>query len=156
MLEFYFRMEEEEMTMRDLADHIIAHAQNTEVGITNLQLQKVLYFTLIDSIRQKLVDEDWLREQYDSEFLVWRYGPVIEDIYEEYRIYGASNIFEQKQEIEEFSFLNPIIDNLLRENVFNLVNNSHRHNHWLNNKDQITFGRSDVSYSMEDLIDAAG
>ncbi|MEX1550466.1 MULTISPECIES: Panacea domain-containing protein [Enterococcus] len=144
------------MTMRDLADHVIAHAQNTEVGITNLQLQKVLYFTLINSIRQGLINEEWLQEQYDSEFLVWRYGPVIEDIYEEYRIYGAANIFEQKQEAEEFSFLNPIIENLLHENVFNLVNESHRHDRWLNNRNQIIFGRSDVPYSVEDLIDAAG
>ena len=35
MLEFYFRMEEEEMPMRDLADHIIARAQGTGKGITS-------------------------------------------------------------------------------------------------------------------------
>ncbi|MGM0210963.1 hypothetical protein IGK20_001583 [Enterococcus sp. AZ112] len=39
------------MAMNDLANHIIARAQNTKLGITNLQLQKVLYFTLIDGLK---------------------------------------------------------------------------------------------------------
>ncbi|WP_322888225.1 Panacea domain-containing protein [Enterococcus faecium] len=144
------------MVMRDLADHVIARAQHIGVGITNLQLQKVLYFTLIDGFREKEIDEDWIRHHYDKNFLVWRYGPVIEEIYEDYSIYGASKIFEQKEEIEQFKFLNPIIENLLDENVFDLVNESHQHEHWKENKDRIVYGRSDIPYTTEDLLDAAG
>ncbi|EMW5684830.1 hypothetical protein CUT02_02840 [Enterococcus faecium] len=143
------------MTMRDLADHVIAHAQNTEVGITNLQLQKVLYFTFIDGLRNRRIDAEWIREQYDQNFLVWRYGPVVEEIYEDYSIYGASKIFEPKEEIEEFIFLNPIIEELLDENVFDLVNESHEHEHWKENKDYIVYGRSDIPYTTEDLLNAA-
>lgn len=155
MLEFYFRMEEEEMPMRDLADHIIARAQSTGKGITNLQLQKVLYFTIIEGIQQELIDKEWLQNNYDSEFFVWRYGPVVKDIYEEYSIYGASTIFEPRQETEEFNDLNDIIDNLLRQRVSRLVDRSHDHDHWLSNENQIEFGRSNVPYQLEDLINAA-
>ena len=155
MLEFYFRMEEEEMPMRDLADHVIARAQGTGKGITNLQLQKVLYFTIIEGIQQELIDKEWLQNNYDSEFFVWRYGPVVKDIYEEYSIYGASTIFEPRQETEEFNDLNDIIDNLLRQRVSRLVDRSHDHDHWLSNENQIEFGRSNVPYKLEDLINAA-
>lgn len=142
------------MTMRDLADHVIARAQRTE-GITNLQLQKVLYFTLVDGIKQEVINEDWLKEQYNSEFFVWRYGPVVKDIYENYSIYGASKIFESKQELNEFDDLNPIIDRLLNVKTSVLVDRSHKHKHWLSNRKYIKFGRSNVPYSVEDLIDAA-
>lgn len=144
------------MKMKRLADHVIGHAQNKGVGITNLQLQKVLYFTVIEGIKEGLIDTEWLQENYDSEFFVWRYGPVVADVYEEYSMYGATSIFEQKNESEDYSFLNSIIDNLLTENVFNLVNKSHLHAHWRNHKDQLVFGRSNVPYTMEDLINAAG
>lgn len=155
MLEFYFRMEEEEMPMRDLADHVIARAQRVGKGITNLQLQKVLYFTLIDGIKQKIINEDWLQEQYNSEFFVWRYGPVVKDIYEDYSIYGASKIFERKNENDSYTFLNKIIDARLKENVFDLVDESHSHTHWENNKEHIVYGRSNISYTVEDLLNAA-
>ncbi|WP_430610645.1 hypothetical protein IGL01_000748 [Enterococcus sp. DIV0340] len=58
------------MAMNDLANHIIARAQNTKLGITNLQLQKVLYFTLIEGLKQKIIDAEWLSEQYDANFFV--------------------------------------------------------------------------------------
>ncbi|HAQ4312342.1 TPA: hypothetical protein IXR49_002669 [Enterococcus faecium] len=143
------------MPMRDLADHVIARAQGTGVGITNLQLQKVLYFTIINGIQQGLIDNEWLQENYDSEFFVWRYGPVVEEIYEEYSIYGASKIFEPRQEIEQFTNLNNIIDELLSQRVSRLVDESHSHEHWLSNENQIEFGRSNVPYHLEDLINAA-
>ena len=66
MLKFYFRMEEEEMSMRDLADHVIARAQGTGKGITNLQLQKVLYFTLINGLKNKKIDKNWVENQYEK------------------------------------------------------------------------------------------
>ena len=143
------------MPMRDLADHVIARAQSTGKGITNLQLQKVLYFTIINGLKQERITEQWLREEYDEQFLVWRYGPVVKDIYEEYSVYGASNIFEPKFQLEQYNNLNDIIDSLLQEKTSALVNQSHKHEHWFSNKQFIQFGRSDVPYDLEDLLDVA-
>lgn len=155
MLEFYFRMEEEEMPMRDLADHVIARAQGTGKGITNLQLQKVLYFTLINGLKNKKIDKNWVENQYDENFLVWRYGPVIKSIYEKYSNFGASKIFVPKHENDEYANLNDIIDNLLSEKTFDLVDRSHSHPRWKNNEEHIQFGRSNIPYEIEDLIDVA-
>ncbi|TKN13789.1 hypothetical protein DVW83_14330 [Enterococcus sp. VV15] len=143
------------MPMRDLADHVIARAQSTGKGITNLQLQKVLYFTIINGLKQERITEQWLREEYDEQFLVWRYGPVVKDIYEEYSVYGASNIFEPKFQLEQYNNLNDIIDSLLQEKTSALVNQSHKHKRWFSNKQFIQFGRSDVPYNLEDLLDVA-
>lgn len=38
------------MTMRELAEHIISVANEKGKPITNLQLQKILYFTLRNSV----------------------------------------------------------------------------------------------------------
>lgn len=143
------------MTMLNLANHIIGHAQNTGTGITNLQLQKVLYFTIVNGLNQNLINNEWLEHEYDDPFLVWRYGPVVEDIYERYSIFGASKIFIPQEENDNYRMLNDIIDNLLQENVFDLVNKSHKHTHWRENKEHINYGRSDVPYDLEDLINAA-
>ncbi|WP_438717048.1 Panacea domain-containing protein [Enterococcus sp. AZ109] len=141
--------------MRNLATHIIARAQNNSNGITNLQLQKILYFTVVNGLKKDLIDSQWLTDQYDENFLVWRYGPVIESIYENYSIFGASKIFLPQSEREEYTSLNSIIDPLLNENVFDLVNASHQHKKWKSNEDKIVYGRSDITYTMEDLLDAA-
>lgn len=140
------------MTMNDLANHIIARAQNTKLGITNLQLQKVLYFTLIDGLKQEIIDESWLSKQYDSNFFVWRYGPVVKTIYEKYSVYGGAKIFEPKEELPEFSKLNTIIDFQLKQKVSELTNKSLQHDHWIKNKDYIMYGRSSIPYQLENLV----
>lgn len=143
------------MGMMELARHIIATSQETKLGVTNLQLQKVLYFTLLNAFKDGRLTREDLHDIYDRDFLVWRYGPVVESIYQKYSIFGASTIFKPEDEIQEYSFLNDYIINLLKENPFDLVGKSHQHSHWKNNEGTITFGRGPVSYSLEDLVDAA-
>lgn len=143
------------MGMIELASHIIARAQSNDSGVTNLQLQKVLYFTLLNAIRNGLIDRERLQQIYDTDFLVWRYGPVVKEVYEKYSGYGASEIFAPENLSEEYVFLNDIIDSLLEEPPFKLVRESHKHSHWQENEDTIFFGRGPVQYSVEDLIDAS-
>ena len=69
----------------DLAKYII----NTSYrGLSNLELQKTIYFVELDYRKrtgQRLIDND---------FKAWRYGPVVPDVYEEYRHYGSRYIEE--------------------------------------------------------------
>ena len=53
------------MSMRKLADHIIAVAQKNSLPITNLQLQKVMYFVIKIAKQENLIDLDQLNEIYD-------------------------------------------------------------------------------------------
>ena len=48
------------MNIKDLSDHIIGLAQKNHIPITNLHLQKILYFTLKYCIKKNLFTEDQL------------------------------------------------------------------------------------------------
>lgn len=111
------------MSMKDFAHHIIAVANENNLPITNLQLQKVMYFTFKDALINQTYDKKWFDTVYDSPFLVWRYGPVEKDIYETYNIYGASPIIEKNEINPKFNRLNKfIIENLKKIHLYWLIN----------------------------------
>ncbi|GGB09942.1 hypothetical protein ERX37_07720 [Macrococcus hajekii] len=141
--------------MRELVNHILAVADEHGLEITNLQLQKILYFSLIEAFRRRILTRAQLLEIYTQPFLVWRYGPVVEDLYEEYKIYGSSPILEYGTVSERLNGLNEFIDSQLRRRPFDLVNESHQHMHWINNQDAIVYGRSDIEYTLDDLLQEA-
>ena len=65
------------MTMHQFADHVIAVAKENRLPITNLQLQKVMYFAFKLAKEDQIIEESTLRKMYDQPFEVWQYGPVI-------------------------------------------------------------------------------
>lgn len=144
------------MSMKELAQHIIAVAHDENKKITNLQLQKVMYFTLKKMINSEVKEESELAQNNyltGEHFLVWRYGPVIKDIYEKYSIYGADPITEQDEQINRFAFLNKYITSLIDENVFSLVEKTHEENFWKENSVKIIGWRSSIEYPLNELID---
>ncbi|WP_419154289.1 Panacea domain-containing protein [Weissella viridescens] len=140
------------MPMVDLARHIIAVANENNRSVTNLQLQKVMYFTLQAALREQMFTDEQLHDIYDEPFLVWRYGPVVEDVYARYSIFGASSIIEEDQQLEVFNGLNANILELLREPAFNLVQRSHNEDFWKNHENDINGWRSAVQYELRDII----
>lgn len=139
------------MSMKDFAHHIIAVANENNLPITNLQLQKVMYFTFKDALINQTYDKKWFDTVYDSPFLVWRYGPVEKDIYETYNIYGASPIIEKNEINPKFNRLNKFIIEKLKKDPFVLVNQSHQEKFWEDNKKEICGWRSDVKYSLDNI-----
>lgn len=76
----------------ELAKHIINYAISIGKPVSNLQLQKILYFVDIYNIIHK--DKRLIT---DKNFTAWKYGPVIIDVYKEFSNYGAYVIsIEQK------------------------------------------------------------
>ena len=63
------------MSMNQLAQHILAVAKREGRSVTNLHLQKIMYFTLQRALKEEVLDRETLEELYDQSFLVWRYGP---------------------------------------------------------------------------------
>ncbi|MDA5520427.1 DUF4065 domain-containing protein [Streptococcus thermophilus] len=142
------------MTMRELADHIISVANEKGKSITNLQLQKILYFALRNSVSR--IGKDVAKRTYNEPFLVWRYGPVVKSEYERFYTYGASPIVEDFQQSETYKPLNDLIDGLLDIDVFEMVHASHTHRFWKDNEDRICGGRSDIEYPFEEVIRSNG
>ena len=71
----------------DVADEIITLAQKENNPVSNLMLQKVMYFLNAVSLLKRnkpLVS--------DQNFEKWDYGPVIHSVYSEYSFNGANSI----------------------------------------------------------------
>jgi len=137
------------MTMSQFAEHAIAVSNNSVGGITNLELQKVLYFAIGEYILDHGIDEV-VREVYDEPFEAWPYGPVVRSEYFANRNFGRFRIRRDVEPNENYEAFNDyIIDNASR-NVTDLVNESHRHGTWLNNREAILQHQT-VTYSLEDI-----
>ena len=138
------------MTMHKLTNHIIAVANKNNRTINNMQLQKVLYFTLRYAV--PLIGLDDVKKIYDESFLVWQYGPIVESQYNRFYTYGTNPIIEDTQESESYKRLNNLIIRLLDMNVFITINASLTHNFWKQNKDKIIDGRSTIAYPLSEVL----
>ncbi len=78
----------------DIARYVINYSNGRNYGITNLKLQKVLYFI---QARFLVEGEPCFFEKIEA----WDYGPVVRDVYQEFKYYGGCNIPNQL-EYEEF------------------------------------------------------
>ena len=136
------------MTMLNFANHILAVAYENNLSVSNLQLQKVMYFAM----REQKDNHELLSQMYDEPFYVWRYGPVVPKIYRKFRIYGASSIIEKGEKNIEYSIFNDSIIKLLKEDLFTLIDKSREHKFWQENKDKIVNGTSDVKYTLDDVL----
>ena len=109
------------ISVNKLAKYIIWYANQKHIRISQLKLQKILFFTQIEYIKKnnKLLFPDI--------FEVWKYGPTIPDIYYEYCAYGALGLRSYDETdgvIAEDVAINTIIDPLLRQDCSSLVHNS--------------------------------
>lgn len=66
-----------------------------EKGITNLRLQKILYF--IQRYFCRILNEPCFKQEMEA----WKYGPVCKEVYSEFSIYSGNKI----PNIESYSML---------------------------------------------------
>lgn len=71
---------------RVIAKYIIGYYANIDWSISNLKLQKVLYFLQA----QYLVTHD--KKLFDDEIEAWGMGPVVPSVYREYSMFGGASI----------------------------------------------------------------
>lgn len=136
------------MTMLNFANHILAVAYENNLSVSNLQLQKVMYF----SMREQKDNLELLSEIYDEPFYVWRYGPTVPSIYKKYNGYGSRAIIEKGESHNKYSIFDNSIIKLLHEDLFLLISESCEHNYWLSNRNKIVKGKSDIEYRLEDVL----
>ena len=136
------------MTMLNFANHILAVANENNLSVSNLGLQKVMYFAM----REQKDNHEILSEIYDEPFYVWRYVPIIPSIYRKYRGYGSRAIIEKGKKTEAYSIFDNSIIKLLKEDLFTLVDKSREHKYWLENKDKMSNGISTVKYELNDVL----
>lgn len=76
------------MKALDLAKYIIQKSDDIGTPVSNLQLQKMLYFINLVYLKR---NGDFLIDRED-EFYAWPHGTVIPDIYKKFSIFGAEKI----------------------------------------------------------------
>ena len=109
----------------DVADYIINKCYQKSSPISNLQLQKMLYFAWVDFYKQTGKRVFW-----DS-ICAWQLGPVVPDVYYEYCVYGGRpiNIRCETEILErDERVLDGIIDKYADIPVNVLVDMTHRKN----------------------------
>lgn len=136
------------MTMINFAKHILAVAYENNLSVSNLKLQKVMYFAM----REQKDNHELLSEMYDEPFYVWAYGPIVPSIYAKYYGFGSRAIIEKGKKNSEYTIFDDSIINLLKEDLFTLIDKSREHKYWLENKDKISNGISTVKYELNDVL----
>ena len=80
-------MNEQTYEPMDIANYLVRLALKKEKVITNLKLQKILFFVnakyLLDHDGNSLMNESFQR---------WTYGPVMQSVYENFRGFGSDQI----------------------------------------------------------------
>ncbi len=80
----------------DLAHYIVNKCTIEGEPVSNLQLQKMMYF--LQSVYACAVGDGSLL--FDEEFEAWPDGPVLSDVYHEYAVYGARSITKRYENID--------------------------------------------------------
>ncbi|MGG7049080.1 MULTISPECIES: Panacea domain-containing protein [unclassified Campylobacter] len=115
------------MKALDVAAHIINRCIDMGNPISNLKLQKILYFINM----YYLVNRD--RSLIDDNFFeAWQYGPVIEEVYNKYAIFVSNliKVRDMRDDIEPFltediNMLYNFIDKIANIPSWQLVDFSH-------------------------------
>ncbi len=116
----------------DVANYVINFSASKNEEITNLKLQKLLYY----------IDAAFLVEKGEScifqNFKHWRHGPVIPDVYSEFRVYLNTSIPKREEESSILSEDKDLIDNVIESNFkfspWELVDRTHKEKPWLETK----------------------
>lgn len=124
-------MKKVKYTSQDVSATLINFANCKGYRITNLQLQKLLYFTQVEYLKET---GNFL---FEEEFQAWTYGPVQYDVWKFYRLYNRKCITKILiGDIILDSELDKILKNKIevyfRKNVWKLVEQSHEEAPWKN------------------------
>lgn len=115
-----------------VAKYIINHCNNINVPVSNLKLQKLLYFVQADF----LVNTD--SPCFPEEIEAWEFGPVIPVVYQRYKIYGSSPIprtissMVGRIELSDRIRIMRMVDRCAKYSASRLVELTHRQDPWIN------------------------
>lgn len=104
------------MDAMELVSYIITYSNHIGDLVTNLRLQKLLYFIQKEHLQQYGVPA------FVDDICAWQYGPVVPSVYYEFSRYASTPIIE----IEEVNDLN----NLVRTSIEIVLNKYNRVPTW--------------------------
>lgn len=141
--------------MKQLSEHILAVARDHDLNVTNLQLQKTLYFMIREYVKENpdYKNDRYILTLYDKKFEAWPYGPVIPEIYYSYKFYAGMPIQDSGNYHLDYRIFDELICLILKKNIFDLVKITHRQPLWKNNKEDILNRNGKFVYELGDIYD---
>lgn len=117
-----------------ICDYVIGYCQLFEKNVTNLQLQKILYYVQGYSLKYSGTPA------FDSVIEAWQYGPVVPEAYYDYCINGRNpltvadpeNAINRIDEKSDRKILNKIIKACTEMAIGTLVDKTHKEDPWKN------------------------
>ena len=117
----------------NICNYIIKSENNKGRAVTNLRLQKLLYF--IQAYSLKALDAPCFAESIEA----WQYGPVVPSVYSAYKFYGSIGIsIAPEIDIESLicsSGVRKVIDTILQDaenmSTGELINITHSQRPWI-------------------------
>lgn len=114
------------MKAKELAKYIINLAIEMDRPVSNLALQKILYFADVAYIKEK--GEKFLEEDFEA----WVHGPVNRELYNEYKAWGANRIDYEEYNAPDKKDLPEHIIKSIKDNIkisaWDLIQKSHNEN----------------------------
>ena len=112
---------EEKYTAMDFAKYMVNKCMCEKKPISNLQLQKILYY-----IQKTYLDLGNIA--FEEDFEAWQFGPVIPSVYSYFCGFGGMPIrmlYEEEIDIYDKNIVDPIIENKRLLNPWDLVEETH-------------------------------
>ena len=139
-----------ELTYNDVADFFLAFANETGETITNLKLQKLVYYA------QAWYLANYHQPLFDADFEAWVHGPVIPDLYCKYKYFGFSPIknkikledVEKNMDKKIMDFLSKVATVYMPSGAYELELMTHNENPWIEAR-----GECDPDESCNNTID---
>ena len=137
-----------------IARYIIKYCNKKNYSVSNLKLQKLLYFVQAEF----LVSTG--KPCFPEEIEAWDFGPVVPEVYHRYKVYGSSNISHMPS--RPLGFIAPSDKEIIEEMVdlcaeytaSQLVEITHQQDPWINAyapyRSNIISKKSIKEYFMED------
>lgn len=132
------------ITASNLAKYIIYKANNMDVPITHLKLQKILYY--IAGVSAGALNERIFLDRIEA----WEYGPVVRSVYIEFCSWGALSLICKEGILPDFNdeqkkLVDFVIDQKIRMSGRELVNATRSETPWKKYMNCITT-KPEISY----------
>lgn len=157
----------------DIANYIIwlvnKDADKPLGSLTPLKLQKILYYVYTTYLKK--YDESLFPEPFQK----WQYGPVVKEVYHEFKTIGVNHISSPKLSLHEkavaifgglkqeydpsmvendlrvVNVITDVVTKLIPRRAFDLVELTHRESAWKDFTADIMSGKRELTYSNEEL-----
>lgn len=163
--------------VNSIADYVIEYAIVNDKHVNNLKLQKILYY-----LQARFLTEG-LGPLFDETIQKWKYGPVVPDVYYRFNHLGAKEIKHVPLDFDFMSLINEnsidhiieetneaiedvrifddgdkaliddTINRLINYGPFYLVDETHKHQSWLRDRQRILSGEKNIPYSDNEIRD---